>query len=117
MDYDFYGSIDRLVEFGMNGNVAQHMIQTMNNAMAQVQLPDYAKINQTTGISSVTTPASSQKRFYAVVEDSSVGPLSYEELQMMVVDKKVDAESLVWYPGLPGWIQASKLSELSLMFA
>ena len=41
MNEDFYGSIDRLVEFGMSTKIADAMMNAMNSSMANMQMPNY----------------------------------------------------------------------------
>lgn len=40
MNEDSFYSINRLVEFGLGMSVAQQMVQTMNTAMTDMQVPE-----------------------------------------------------------------------------
>lgn len=116
MNDDFYGSIDRLIEFGLSGRLANAMIQTMNNAMANMQMPDYANNNKIDMTNNVAVTPTSEKRFFVAMEHNPVGPLDKDELQQKVVAHEIDGDTLVWYQGLPGWVEAKKLDEICLIF-
>lgn len=116
MNDGFYTSIDKLVAFGMNNSLATSMMQTINQAMANMQMPDYAKNNKIDMTSQVTPTAVDTKRFFAAVDDKAIGPLTKNELLQMMANREVTKETLVWYHELPGWAKAGDLSELVLMF-
>ena len=117
MNEDFYGSIDRLVEFGMSNKVATSMISAMNQTMANMQMPNYATVNQINMQSNVAPKPVSEKRFFAAIQDAPVGPLTKEELMQKIALGEVTQESLVWYQGLPGWAQAKALSDVVILFS
>lgn len=116
MSNDFYGSIDKLVEFGLSGQVAQSMIQTMNSVMANMQMPNYALNNRIDMTSPVSLPPADEHRFFIAVDKNPVGPLSMNELAEKVAKQEVTGDTLIWYKGLPGWVEAKKLEELTLLF-
>ena len=115
MTNDFYGSIDKLVDFGMSGQLAQSMMQTMNTVIANTQIPNYS-LNNKIDMTNQVAVSPVEQRFYVVINDSTIGPLSMDELSLKVVQKDITGESLVWYKGLPGWVEAKKLEELTLLF-
>lgn len=116
MNDDFYGSIDRLIEFGLSGRLANAMIQTMNEAMANMQMPNYSYNNKIDMINQVAVAPVSQKKFFVVLEQNPIGPLDNEELRQKISMGKVMRDTLIWYKGLPGWVEAKKLEEICLMF-
>ncbi|MBQ0046757.1 MAG: DUF4339 domain-containing protein [Prevotellaceae bacterium] len=115
MNEDFYGSIDKLVEFGLSGQLAQSMMATMNSVMANMNMPNYSVINQIAMENSVAVKPVSQKRFYAAINEEIKGPLTADELQHLMATREVTEDTLVWYQGLPGWAQAGVLDELRIM--
>lgn len=117
MNEDFYGSIDRLVEFGMSSKVADAMINAMNQTMANMQMPNYTRVNQINMQSNVAVPPASPKRFFVGIDNAPVGPLDIDELTQKIARREVTPETLVWYQGLPGWAQAKTLSEVNILFA
>lgn len=117
MNEDFYGSIDRLVEFGMSSKVADAMINAMNQTMANMQMPNYQRVNQINMQSNVAVPTMPQKKFFVGIENAPVGPLDIDELKQKIASKELTPETLVWYQGLPGWAQAKTLSEVNILFS
>lgn len=117
MNEDFYGSIDRLVEFGMSMKVADAMMNAMNQTMASMQMPNYQRVNQINMQSNVAVPPMPQKKFFVGIDNAPVGPLDADELKQKIALGLVTPESLVWYQGLPGWAQAKTLSEVNILFS
>lgn len=117
MNEDFYGSIDRLVEFGMSSKVADAMINAMNQTMANMQMPNYTRVNQINMQSNVAVPTMPQKKFFVGIENAPVGPLDMDELKQKIASKELTPETLVWYQGLPGWAQAKTLGEVNILFS
>lgn len=116
MNQDFYNSIDRLVEFGMSNKVAEAMINTMNQTMASMQMPNYTRVNQINMQNPVAIPPVSQKKFFASINDQPIGPLDTDELKQKIALKEVMPETFIWYQGLPGWAQAQTLNEVKILF-
>lgn len=107
MNEDSFFSIDRLVEFGMGMAVAQQMINTMNSAMANMQIPGSMNPMQ----------SAPQQFYYAMIEGKQAGPFSEQELSRLISDKKVVKETFIWKPGLPKWEIAEKLPEILKLVA
>lgn len=116
MNEDFYGSIDRLVEFGMSDKVAKAMMNAMNSAMVNMQMPNYTKINQINMASSVAVKPIPTKKYFVGIGDEPIGPLDIDELKQKAAVGDLTPETLVWYQGLPGWAKASHLSEVNVIF-
>ena len=113
MSTDF-SSIDRLVEFGMGLSLAQQMINTMNQCMNNMQV---AGVNTgTTGQThSVVMPETGSK-WYAVVNDRQVGPLSEQEVNRLIGSNNVDDNTLMWRVGMNGWQMACNIPEINKLF-
>lgn len=117
MNEDFYGSIDRLVEFGLSNKVAAAMISAMNQTMATMQMPNYNTVNQINMHSNVAPAPVPEKRFFAAINDAPVGPMTKDELMQKIALSEVTEESMIWYQGLPGWAQAKTLAEVVILFS
>lgn len=117
MNEDFYGSIDRLVEYGMSDRMATSMIQAMNQAMATMKMPNYSRINQICMQSPVPVPAADVKKFFAAIADKPVGPLGKDELTQRIALGEIQPDTLIWYRGLPGWAPARQLDEVRVLFS
>ena len=84
MNEDSFFSINRLVEFGMSMAVAQQMVNTMNDAMSNMQIQGSMNQFQT----------SAQPQFYyAIIEGQQTGPFSEQELSRLISEKKISRES------------------------
>ncbi|MBQ3604688.1 MAG: DUF4339 domain-containing protein [Muribaculaceae bacterium] len=106
MENDF-NSIDRLVEFGMSIAVAQQMVNTMNYAMNNMAAP---------GVGTTATTQLQQQGFYAAIDGEQAGPLSEQELNILVQNGKLTPDTLVWRRGMDGWTFARKVSEICKLF-
>ncbi len=102
MSNDSFFSIDRLVEFGMGMAMAQQMVQTMNYAMNNMQVPGVDHKMQ-------NTP---QTIFYVIIDGKQAGPFSESEMGRLVADKKITSSSYVWKPGMSNWLTADKVPDV-----
>jgi hypothetical protein len=106
-DDNSFNSIERLMEFGMSMAVAQQMMQTMNHAIQNMTTPQFKNVN-------VTLPKISH--FYALVNDIPQGPFTEQELNGHILANRINKDTLVWLNGLPGWIPANQVPELTKLF-
>lgn len=102
MNEDSFFSINRLVEFGLGITVAQQMVNTMNIAMNNMQVP---------GSMNPMQPAA-QQFYFAIIEGNQVGPFSESELARLISEKKIFKETYIWKPGLSKWEIAEKMPEI-----
>lgn len=98
MDDNSFFSIDRLVEFGMSAAIAQQMVNSMNVAMAGMNIP---------GSMPKVQPA--PPVYYVALEGKPVGPLNESELSQLIYQKKVNKDTLAWMPGMTGWRAIEKV--------
>jgi hypothetical protein len=103
-----FNSLDKLLEFGMSMAVAQQMMQTMNNAMNQMQTPQFNSLNM-----DIPKP----KLIYALVNDIPQGPFTENEIISHIIANRINKVTLVWLNGLPGWMQAEQIPEVNKLFA
>jgi hypothetical protein len=102
-----YNSIEKLLEFGMSMAVAQQMMQTMNNAMSQMQTPQFKNVNM---------PLPEQKQFYALVNDIPQGPFNESELTTHISSSRVQKTTMVWLKGMPSWMPAEQVPDVNKLF-
>jgi len=107
MNDDSFFSINRLIEFGMGMAVAQQMVNVMNSAMTNMQVPGSMNSLQT----------SAPQFYYAIIEGNQAGPFSEQELSRLITEKKVIKETYIWKPGMPTWVFAEKLPEILKLVA
>ena len=93
MDDQSFFSIDRLVEFGLGMGLAQQMVGMMNRYMQQMYVPG--------SIQSMPKPMS--QVYYVAIDGRQVGPLNDSELSQLIVQKRVNKDTLAWVPGMLGW--------------
>ncbi len=107
MNDNSFFSIDSLIEFGMSMAVAQQMVNTMNVAMSQMNVPGTDNQLQN----------SHNQFFYAIIEGNQAGPFTEQELKRLILDKKITKETSLWKPGLINWEIAEKLPEVLKLVA
>ena len=91
MDNSNFLSLDKLVEFGLGMNIANQMIQQMNQGIQNMQMPAQMPMPNT------------QDSLYVVLDGKSTGPLSNSQFKELVSKQMVNKDTLVWIPGMPDW--------------
>lgn len=99
-DNSFY-SLDKLVEFGMGLGIAQQMMSVMNKTINEMHIPNAGMAI------GYTKPG-----YFALVGEKTVGPLTGDELRILVDGDKLTADSFVWKEGIPGWKQVKNVPEI-----
>lgn len=108
MDNDnIFNSIEHLMEFGMSMAIAQQMMQTMNHAIHNMATPQFQQVN---------VPLPKVLQFYALVNDIPQGPFTEQELSGYILANRVTKETLIWFYGMPGWMQAQQVPEALKLF-
>ncbi len=107
MNEDSFFSINRLVEFGMSLAVAKQMVGTMNNTISNMHIPGSMNPFQN----------QAPRFYYAIIDGSQAGPLTEQELFLLISEKKVNNQTFIWKPGLPQWELAEKLPEVLRLVA
>lgn len=110
-------TIDKLVEFGMGTALATQMIQTMNQAMAQSRVAGVnTAVNMATpqpvGACQATATVESSVGYFAAVNGSQAGPLTDEEVQLMIGRDLIGCDTLMWRAGMTGWKVAKDIPEI-----
>lgn len=96
------------MEFGMSMAVAQQMMQTMNVALSQMQVPKFQNVN-------IGVPKPIQ--LYALVNDIPQGPFTESELSGHVTAGRIQKNTMVWLYGLPSWLPAEQVPEVNKLFS
>jgi hypothetical protein len=102
-DDNNFGSIERLIEFGMSMAVAQQMVQTMNHAMQNMNVPTFKTTN-------VELPRSIE--FYALVNDIPQGPFTESQMREHMRSGEIKSSTMVWMSGMPNWLPAHLVPEV-----
>ena len=106
--YNGFYSMDRLIEFGMSMAVANQMVNSMNQAIKQMDVPGAGRSNP------VTTH---EPIYYAVIDGKQAGPYSKTEISRLVNEKKIGKETYVWKPGMEKWELAQNVDEILRLVA
>ena len=93
MENNSFFSIDRLVEFGLGMGIAQQMVGMMNQYMQQMYVPGSIQ----------SMPKSMRQIYYVAVDGQQIGPLNDSELSQLVIQKRINKDTLAWVPGMLGW--------------
>ena len=97
MDDQNFFSIDRLVEFGMSVAIAKQMVNSMNQNMQGMYIPGSIQ-----SMPKPTAPAA-QNIYYVAIDGQQTGPLNDAEFTRLVVQKRINKDTLAWMPGMPQW--------------
>lgn len=103
MDNNNFFSIDRLVEFGLGMAMARQMVNVMNESIQTMYIPG--------SIQSMPAPQQTSN-IYAAIDGRSVGPMTEQEFASMVSAGKVTKDSLVWHPGMNGWLPLEQVPSI-----
>lgn len=102
-DLNSFSTIDHLIEFGMGMAVAQQMVNTMNHCIGNMQIP---------GAGNGFQQDKSSQQYHILVNNSVAGAFSEEELQTLAKAKTLTLDTMVWKPGMSGWMQARNVPEV-----
>lgn len=102
-DYNSFSTIDHLVEFGMGIAIAQQMVNTMNHCIGNMQVP---------GAGNNLKQGKSPVQYHVLVNNAVAGGFSEEELATLAKAKSLTSETMVWKPGMSGWMQAKNVPEV-----
>lgn len=97
-----FDSLDKLMELGLSMAVAQQMMNTMNHALNNMQVPGAGQPMQVPKMS-----------YHAVIEGAQAGPFSEEELVRLISEGRLTAQTLVWKMGMPAWVYAQEIPEIN----
>ena len=102
-DYNSFSTIDHLVEFGMGIAIAQQMVNTMNHCIGNMQIP---------GAGNALNQGNTNSKYHILVNNAVAGGFSEEELATLARAKSLTPETMVWKPGMSGWMQAKNVPEV-----
>ncbi len=61
-------------------------------------------------------PEPFEKMYYYAKEQAPIGPLSIDEIEALIREKTITADTLLWSSGMEHWIKASKMQEVESLF-
>lgn len=93
MDDNSFFSIDRLVDFGLGMGMASQMVSMMNQYMRNMEIPGSAQ----------QIPRSIASIYYVALDGNPIGPLNDSEMSQLIMQKRVNKDTLAWMPGMTGW--------------
>lgn len=95
-------TVEKLVAFGLELNIAQQMVNSMNQTMQNMQLPKGAAWNR----------SAFSKLWYVAIDGKAAGPYSEAELARKFFQKELDKESLIWSSGMTEWKKSIDVPEV-----
>lgn len=75
------------------------------------------KTNPSNDVPPINSASKLKKAYMLAVEGKQYGPFSIEQLNEMIPSKQFTEHTLVWTSGMPSWVAANQVQELSLLFA
>jgi membrane protease subunit (stomatin/prohibitin family) len=90
----------------VGGAVGQNMAGMMNTMLQGVNQP----VNQS------GPPPLPVSRYNVAIDGQAAGPFSIAELVTMAQSGQINAQSMVWKQGMPGWAAAGSVQELAQLF-
>lgn len=105
-EYNSFSTIDHLVEFGMGMAIAQQMVSTMNHCIGNMQIA---------GTDNAPRQALGAAPGYHILANGKdvAGPFSEQELATLAKAKTLTADTMVWRPGMSGWMLAKNVPEVN----
>ena len=100
MSDNLFFSTDKLVDFGMGVSIANQMVNSMNQAFEQMNIPGAGK----------AITQNSCDIYYAVIDGKQAGPYSITELVRLISEKKIVKETYIWKPGMTKWELAQNVT-------
>lgn len=66
---------------------------------------------------SPNTPPPLPVIYYALINNQQKGPLSYEQIKLLIADESINTQSLVWKTGMAEWKTVTEIPELAVYFS
>ena len=57
-----------------------------------------------------------EKMYYYAEDKKPVGPLNIDEIETLISDKKINAQTLLWSSGMENWQKAKRIEEIESLF-
>ncbi|NPA59580.1 MAG: DUF4339 domain-containing protein, partial [Epsilonproteobacteria bacterium] len=61
-------------------------------------------------------PEPFEKMYYYANDKDPIGPLSIDEIEELIKEKKINSDTLMWSSGMESWAKAKKIDELESLF-
>lgn len=98
---------DKMIEMGMGMSIASQIPRMMNTAMGGTQ--------QSASQTPPPLAAAASLQLYASINNAQAGPFTEPEFITLIQKGLVNANTLVWKPGLSGWVPANQVPEVGKM--
>ncbi len=97
---------------GMGNAMGNAMGNMMNNTMGNPNQPQQPQ--QPGG--AVPPPPPTEVTFHVLINGQQAGPYGSQQLQQLVSQGQLNAETLVWKAGMANWVKAGEVPELQNIF-
>ncbi|TXI66525.1 MAG: DUF4339 domain-containing protein [Flavobacterium sp.] len=88
----------------------------MGNQMAGMMNQMGANMNNQTPLNSQMPPTPPSIQYFVAVNGQQSGPFNMQQLQQLVMNGQLQANTFVWKQGMQNWEEAGKLLELQTLF-
>jgi len=112
--YQQFKTAEAMGEAAKGGNVMGGVEGMMGIAMMQMMMNQTAQRTTTYGQG---VPPPPMPQYYIAKDGQQIGPLTFEQIQQMIVSARVTPHTYIWKQGLANWVPASQVPEFSKMFA
>jgi hypothetical protein len=119
---NFY-STDRLIKFGMSTNVAQQMVESMNQTIRNMIIPGAGNLMQKPQSQQDMQAVVSQMQgsadivYYAMIDGKQEGPFCETEIARLINYGKVLKDTFVWHTGLSEWTAVENIPAIIRLVA
>lgn len=101
-----FDPISFMSQMAMGGMIAQNVAETMGNAMDGLNQQD----------NSQSIPPLPNASYHVAMNGQVAGPFDIHQLTQMAAAGMIQPDTLVWTSGLPNWMKAETVKELSDLF-
>lgn len=102
------GMMNNMMEAGIGMGMMGMMMNSMNQANQNV--------NQNNNNQTPPPPIPGQVAYFVAVNGQQAGPYNLQQLQQYVQAGQFKPDSMVWKQGMPAWVMANTIPELSNLF-
>ncbi len=72
--------------------------------------------NVSGNLNTTNTPTPLTIMYYVLINNQQNGPLSFVQLQQLIIDVRINKQTMIWKTGLEHWVLITELPETSILF-
>ena len=102
--------IEKMLELGIGLSMVKQMPEMLDGILPESG--DSVSPPQTTNV----PPPLQKSDTYLVIDKAQAGPFSDEEITKLIKAGCVEADTLVWKPGMASWLPAKQVPDIQRLF-